>query len=887
MTKEKCINYAQTALMNVDFKDGISAEIFASFFEIVANDESSTLKTRYSNLVQYKRIIIDIFAIQTISKMNVTWFINALKTKVKDRELHKFMVIVLYFLEKEYILDNDLNKLLLFRERFEVHCMKHEILYLLENPNFEQHNENGLFDSKDGIKAFFNIPSTNDFIFSSTYNFVSVYIEHIKLNSTNTHGSLANELWQTLKMQKNFLQGLDIRNLNFAFIKEYLLDNENTLLNPTQFIRMIFYGINNDYFKKDYYLSAIQHLEEDLCNFASLDTLKQIFFADDPGSYYFVKTDYSKEIHYIPNIKEEILAILMIFLANHNTTKYTKKKYFSKHFRESLGLLSLKSVYDFNYTSLQEQISFFLRKEPESLSILVSFYLYIFNNYNGDLFKDAENFHVDVLQRQFITREIVEGYEFVPYSQYETYPSHDKWIFYYPGLEGSNLSVNKNASSTIDFTTIHHPDYRELIKYYLWNDTVAISTRIKNFQYFRSFVNFIYDIKTGNQLSYFSRKSDDFTINANDIIAYKNYIMATQQNHVTRNHFIYDVRKVLVFLDAHNKIELDKASLYHLSHSAYHSPNTAQTISNDGLEKISQLMKSNAELSLINSIYYAIFYILLETEFRVSQVLTLEEDCVFETYKSNQYVIKSTTKRSPKDKQEQPITIYVKRQLDEIKKMTEEFRNSCQRKGIKKYLFIVPSSRKNMYKMISRDDFNIYLKKCCKELGIPEYTSSNLRDTHMTKTEEYAIRNSITDSEQSVLTGHLSPNTTSSHYIDTEIRDLLESVHGIIIGNTTIDGKILPLKPNNLSDSDIVSNKCGYCSSATCDNFSYLDCMLCKSFVTCIDRIPYFEEQLQVIDYKMHQSTVPHDLEDLRNIKVLLATYLKKLLVLKKEVENA
>lgn len=885
MIKEKCINYAQKALMNVDFKDDIYAEIFASFFENIANDESSTLKTRYNNLVQYKRIIINIFAIQTISEMNVIWFINALKFKIKDRELHKFMVIIIYLLEKEHILDNELSKLLLFRERFEVHCKKSKIVYLLENPNFALYNENGLFESKDGIKAFFINPSKNDFRFTSTYNFISLYIEHIKLTSTNAHGSLANELWQTLKMSKIFLQNLDIKNLNFALIREYLLDDENTLLNPTQFIKMIFYGINNDYVKKDYYLSSILHLEEDLCNYASLDTLKQIFFADDPGNYHFVRTDYSNEMHHIPYVKKNILKILIGFLRTYNTAKYSQKKLFSELFQESLGKQSIKTCNDFNYASLQVQISFFLVSDPECLSIVISFYLYIFNNYNNKLFEDTANFHIDVLQRHFIARELMEGYVFVPYSPYEEYSSHDKWIFYYSGLEGSNISVNKNASTTIDFTTIQHQEYRELIKFYLWNDTIAISTRIKNFQYFRSFVNFVYDIKTGNQLSYFSRKSDDFTINANDIIAYKNYIMATQQNHVTRNHLIYDVRKVLVFLDAHSKIELDKASLYHLSHSAYHSPNTAHAISNDCLEKLSRLMKSNAELSLINSIYYAIFYILLETEFRVSQVLTLEENCVFETYKSNQYVIKSTTKRSPKDKQEQPITIYVKRQLDEIKKMTEEFRNSCQRKVIKKYLFIVPSSRKNMYKMISRDDFNIYLKKCCKELGIPEYTSSNLRDTHMTKTDEYAIRNSITDSEQSVLTGHLSPNTTSSHYIDTEIRDLLESVHGIIIGNTTIDGTILPLKPSNLSNSDIVSNKCGYCSSATCDNFSYLDCMLCKSFVTCIDRIPYFEEQLQVVDYKIHHASVPHDLEDLRNIKVLLATYLRKLLVLKKEVE--
>jgi hypothetical protein len=297
-------------------------------------------------------------------------------------------------------------------------------------------------------------------------------------------------------------------------------------------------------------------------------------------------------------------------------------------------------------------------------------------------------------------------------------------------------------------------------------------------------------------------------------------------------------------------------------------------------------MKCNSNNSVLYKLYYTIFYLQLETEFRITQILSLEKDCILETLKGNQFVVNSRSKMSPKDELEQPITIYVKRQIDEIIKLTSVYRNLCHRKNIKNYLFIVPGKRINMYKTISINDFNRYIKNCCLQLGIDLYTSSNLRNTHMTKSEEYAIRNSLSSSELSSLTGHKSINTTTRHYIDTEITELLESVHGVIIGNVEIDGEISVERPETINDKDAVSNNCGYCSSSQCNQFTYLDCMLCKSFVTCIDRIPYFEEQIKVVNSKLEHTLTKHDQEDLYSIKSLLVKYLAKLLQFKEENSN-
>jgi hypothetical protein len=83
-----------------------------------------------------------------------------------------------------------------------------------------------------------------------------------------------------------------------------------------------------------------------------------------------------------------------------------------------------------------------------------------------------------------------------------------------------------------------------------------------------------------------------------------------------------------------------------------------------------------------------------------------------------------------------------------------------------------------------------------------------------------------------------------------------------------------------------VSNGCGYCSEQSCTDYTYLDCMLCKDFVTTIERKRYFEEQIKVIDYKIQNASVIYDKEDLINIKRLLLCYLEEIINLKESLQD-
>ncbi len=871
-------------LITLTFEDATLKHVLSDFLYTICNDKRCSLTSNYETKRKSKQIISALFLTITLAEITSEWLLD--KSNIVHKYDLKYLIRILLFLMKAQVVpSSDLYRLLYFEDRFNRQTTQNDIIYILSISQFDDYLNAGLLDSISGLKIFFLFPKKDDYHYSETYSFVVDFFDFLKLSTSNTFESLYNELLYTKKMTQECLQSIRICQFDLYYLRNYISKNNTNIL-PSALMKMLYFALNYGYLNSDSYFSSIEHLEYNLCLCPKKSTLIEIFSSESPEKYHFIQTSHQTYLHYIDSPTPAINNILIGFLSEYQTTNLTQKKLFSHKFNSSLYNVTITNVYGFNYHTFIEQFSYFKKLDKKCLGIIVSFYLYIHREYNHNLFNDSSKFHVDVLQRHTIVNELLEGFQFVWYSPLEDVPLFDKWLFYYPNQGGSNLSINSNSSISIDFSKIQCVEYRKLAKFYFWHKNIAVYSRNKEVKRFQKFANYIYDLKTGKQLSYFSKKSISTTINSKDIVAFKNHITSSYQNHVTISKYIYSTRNILKFAHDHHLNELDNASLYHLTYSAYHRSNSAKSISNTDLEKLAAVMRLNAQSSLLHDIYYVILYILLETEFRISQILALNKDCIEDTYKSNQYILKSITKSSPTDKQEQPITIYVKRQLEQIEKNTRVYRQNCNRKNIKNYLFLVPSQRKNMYKMITCEDFNKYLKKCCSDLKIPKVTASNLRDTHMTKSEEYAIRNSISDIELTVLTGHRSYDTTSNHYIDTSITDLLESVHGIIIGNLDVEGLVITIPPAQLNDTDSVSNKCGYCSSDTCNDFTYLDCMLCSNFVTCLDRIPYFKEQLRIIEEKILVANLQHDIEDLQSIKILLAKYLSKLLILKKETTN-
>jgi len=144
-----------------------------------------------------------------------------------------------------------------------------------------------------------------------------------------------------------------------------------------------------------------------------------------------------------------------------------------------------------------------------------------------------------------------------------------------------------------------------------------------------------------------------------------------------------------------------------------------------------------------------------------------------------------------------------------------------------------------------------------------------------------------TFSEIHVSTGHADMRTTIKHYRQTEIKNYLEAMYGIIIGNVNIKGivacnisdiiKELPPKIESIT----VKEKCGFCKQQECPLTKEIDCLICKSFITTIDRIPFFEKKIALLDEKIRNELIEHEKDHLKQIKRLCVGYLEKLFEIK------
>ena len=543
----------------------------------------------------------------------------------------------------------------------------------------------------------------------------------------------------------------------------------------------------------------------------------------------------------------------------------------------------IEGFHSFDFESYKAQLKYFntgKRPKCNAQSMLTAFYIYIYQNYNTDLFRHN---HIpnEILLRRDIVVLINAGYSVEVYNPLEDVPKSDKWILCY------HDSRNDKTISTkaIDFTETMFPVYRSWIKQYIWNADVKVQTKLHPYPLLREALNYIYKIKTGKVRSFLAEPSDDYMIfSVSEINAYRNNILNTQDNNCTRNHHIYAFRNLLRFL-SDNKIGVVESTVfYNLTHPVENNSNNSNPLSDDDLCALVKVLKRHAEEDYLSAIYYGIFYLALETEFREKTILSLPKDCLKETVKKGEYVLVTDTKTSAEELQEQPITAYVAKEVKELLALTDSFRQNCTNTSLSSRLIIIPALKTGMYRKVYGRVVNKYLASCCEEAGLKRYTMANLRDTHMTNVERYRIKESLSEMEQSVLSGHRSSKTDDKYYVNLDIREMLESVHGVIIGNVDLSGEILvDIDPQIATNDNEVSNGCGYCKSPTCNVMSCLDCLMCHDFVTTPDRLPFFESQLQMIDNLIEKATIPHDKEDFVSIKRLLLKYIEAILTKKEE----
>lgn len=595
--------------------------------------------------------------------------------------------------------------------------------------------------------------------------------------------------------------------------------------------------------------------------------------------------------HHSPKIRE----LLQEFLLK-NLSVCTVNNDLYIHFEDSLGDIKIEQISDFSYTSFKQQFNYFAKDHDcKFLHHLISFYRFVIEHplaSNISILLPGDGVSLVALRRPKIAKEICDGYLAVYYNPFEEPPLFDRWILHINAFEDTSTKLNSNSTFLVDFSAINNILYRRIAKEFFWKyEGQSISSKISPAYNYPYIFNTLEELKDT-----YNRNSDEkisySLITVNEAYLFKKSLLDLDVSIETRNQYIYTFRSILNYSKENNLMDFESGVIEYLSRYRHQNANNAKAIPTEHIILLNDLLKKNADdalekhlkdnsESLAYYLYYAVFHLCLETEFRVSQIAHLKTNCIVDTLKNNKFLIRSTSKTSNGQIYEDSISIYTKLHLDDIKTRTDSSRKNCKDKNIAQYLFIFTTYQKNYYKTINKDDFYKYITKCCDQLNIPRYSAQNLRDTHMTRAEEYRLRTNKSDAILSVLSGHKHKDTTDK-YIENNLTDILEATYGIIIGNVDINGHIVKSISNSsiTSKENVVDDGCGYCEKNTCTVDTLIGCLLCHDFITSCDNLPFFEKKIKQIDFKIQNSTTLHEKEDYINIKRLHVAYMRAIYIL-------
>lgn len=493
-----------------------------------------------------------------------------------------------------------------------------------------------------------------------------------------------------------------------------------------------------------------------------------------------------------------------------------------------------------------------------------------------DVDKRPKFYSISMLRRPSFNGAFKNGARPVFYNRFDPVPACDYWMIIPNGEEDRSTQISKTSIIETDFSRVKNKQLRQYLKQWYWSSTASIITKSGDMARIADFLNM-----------FFPDENRMYSSITQDICAaYKSYVVSKWTVTETRNSRVYPVLNFVRYLDNATDVEIDKSCYLYLNNRGKLNKNGAKGVKKEELEKIASYINDHKNDNHNSLCFYTIFHIALNTEFRISQIVSLSTDCVKESMKSGEYVIQSIMKQSGYEEIDQPCARVVKDIIDSYREAVSEERESYPPE-LKKSLFVKRVSKSSFYTALASSDFSNYLADICATLGLPKYTAKNLRITYITNAKEYAMKNGLSSMTLLKLTNHANMDTVNNHYIQEKIIDALQATIGVIIGDVSIDG-VISAESNgyDTSNTSAVANGCGFCQSIECTSQGPSPCQRCKHFFTTISNIPYYRKEIDRLKALNDGSKNPHDAEDIVKLIRLNTYILSQLLNLKGEKDG-
>ena len=551
--------------------------------------------------------------------------------------------------------------------------------------------------------------------------------------------------------------------------------------------------------------------------------------------------------------------------------------------------LSIKSYKDFNEHTFWEQINWFKgeyandpQKRSTSISCVLQFYRWLVKTKpEYSFFDNALTFSTSLLFMQSVITLIEQDYYFIAFYPENPPLDHDHICFILRGFNRYSTKLKEEDFLGVDLTEIHQPEYRNtFVQYIMSFPSIQLFTGSSPIGYIFEALNFLTSLKAQND---YPNPSAYYFTNQEAVLL-RNFIASMNVGVHSKNNRISSIRGFLTWCNNCKIWEFDDLFFSYLKLSSHNrGASNSQAIPDNELSKIVSYMEADSKTNHVAFLCLAITRLLIETKMRIGTICKLTINSILPTMKPNQYRLNSYHKTGYGEPDDSVINDTTYRIIMNVIEETEHLRDACSVTSIHDYIFLKEGSLRDHISPLRVADYRAYLKTVCNAVGVPEYTPSNLRDTHMTKALEFAILHGKSDIELSVLTGHKNIETTKNSYVDWTLEKMLEATYGLDLS----DGQYLSKKFNVVDDlphqfdtnSTVVENGCGHCTATECEMHTNLPCLMCQHFITTTAHEKYFENAIDGIQRMIDCCHgTKHDLEDLISMKKLYVAYLGSIL---------
>lgn len=680
------------------------------------------------------------------------------------------------------------------------------------------------------------------------------------------------------------------------------------------------YLIDNRYYKENNRF-VYENINNIKC--AKGDVFKKIFYVGCKPEFLYVTNAKGIKTRYNLNCDNVFLReVLVAFIEegiSDKTRGNTRNKEFIYHFERSLYAVDnkIESIYDFNYDTFSKQYRYYKKinlGSHKAVSILVSFYLYLYSYIKKlgivhEFFSIKDGIDKNYLLKSNFSNLYDSGFKVVYYNIYDEIPKFDRWVVAPNGEEIRSISKKGHEYSPIDFSRIYNEKLKRVLKHWYWKSTNNLFGKDKTYYSLVKFIQYLINrmkIEKESKVININRdKIRKYDIMASDIIEYRLSIINRYESNSSKTSIISSIKELLDHSQSYELLTIE-ASVFSYLRGFAKEETTPNPIIKEDLNLIVSYFKEKEKTGgLLDKLYFAITYLCLTTNLRISEVLGLERNCLVETMKSGQFAIRYLNdnekgseanlsllrKGGSGSYREENISKYTERVIREAISITQEA-SLIADDEVGKYIFLIYNS-KNGVSTILKDRYYRDFRKVIKSLPLKkhDYTVYDMRDTFMTGIYTEGKKRGIDFDKIHIATGHKDPTTTIKAYRNTEIRDYLEAFYGIIIGDIELKGEVVESIEGKVHYKEsinevTVSNECGFCKNNGCGEIFKVDCLVCKSFITTVDRIEHFEKRINILDKMISTSMIEHDKEHMLKIKKLLLGYLEKLYIVKEGMEQ-